>query len=125
MYQVQMQFIPGYNNIWVVQLNPEDTAWSFDIEAEAIAKAEELQAADMSGRQYRAKSLIPVIEEVIAEEVITEETPVAEVAVEEAIVVEATVEEAVVEETVVEEVVAEVTVEETPTEEILTEEPIV
>jgi hypothetical protein len=74
MYQVQMQFIPGYNNIWVVQLNPEDTAWSFDIEAEAIAKAEELQAADMSGRQYRVKSLV------------VEESPIVEAPIEEPIV---------------------------------------
>jgi hypothetical protein len=53
MYQVQMQFLPGYNNIWVFQLNPEDTIWSFDTEGEATAKAEELQAADQSGRQYK------------------------------------------------------------------------
>jgi hypothetical protein len=56
MYQVQMQFLPGYNNIWVTQLNPEDTIWSFDTEAEATAKAEELQAADQSGRQYRVST---------------------------------------------------------------------
>ena len=96
MYQVQMQFIPGYNNIWVSQLNPEDTAWSFDVEADAVAKAAELQAADMSGRQYKSQSLIPVVEEVIAEEVV-EETPVVE----------------------------EIPAEETPAEEVPTEEPIV
>lgn len=64
MYQVQMQFIPGYNNIWVIQLNPEDTVWEFEVEADAIAKAEELQSADKFGRQYRPQSLIytPVIE---------------------------------------------------------------
>ena len=48
-----MQFLPGYDNIWVYQLNPEDTIWEFNTEAEATAKAEELQAADQSGRQYR------------------------------------------------------------------------
>jgi hypothetical protein len=52
MYQIKMQFIPGYNNIWVAQLNPEDLVWEFEIEADAIAKAEELQAADQSGRKY-------------------------------------------------------------------------
>jgi hypothetical protein len=60
MYQVQMQFIPGYNNIWVAQLNPEDSIFEFEIEADAIAKAEELQAADLSGRQYKAQSLVVV-----------------------------------------------------------------
>ena len=76
-----MQFLPGYNNIWVNQLNPEDTAWEFEIEADAITKAEELQAADQSGRQYRAYTP-PVVEEVPVEEVIVED-PVAEVPAEE------------------------------------------
>jgi hypothetical protein len=66
MYQIQMQFLPGYDNIWVHQLNPEDTAWEFEIEADAIAKAEELQAADQSGRQYRAYTS-PAVEETPAE----------------------------------------------------------
>ena len=57
MYKIQMQFIPGYDNIWVFQLNPEDTVWEFEIEADAIAKAEELQTADLLGRQYRVYTL--------------------------------------------------------------------
>jgi hypothetical protein len=65
MYQVQMQFLPGYDNIWVYQLNPEDTVWEFEIEADAIAKAEELQAADRSGREYRI--FTPSAEETPAE----------------------------------------------------------
>jgi hypothetical protein len=73
MYQVQMQFIPGYNNIWVAQLNPEDSTFEFEIEADAIAKAEELQAADLSGRQYKAQAPVVVEETPIVEEVPTEE----------------------------------------------------
>jgi len=65
MYQIQMQFLPGYNNIWTLQLNPEDTVWEFEIEADAIAKAEELQAADRSGREYRV--FTPSAEETPAE----------------------------------------------------------
>jgi hypothetical protein len=78
MYQVQMQFIPGYNNIWVAQLNPEDPIYEYEVEADAVAKAEELQSQDPSGRQYRAQSLI-IAEEVLIEEtsveVLPEETP--------------------------------------------------
>ena len=57
MYKVQMQFLPGYDNIWVSQINPEDTIWEFETEAEAISKAEELQSSDLSGRQYKVYSL--------------------------------------------------------------------
>jgi hypothetical protein len=85
MYQVQMQFIPGYNNIWVAQLNPEDPTYEFEIEADAIAKAEELQAADMSGRQYKAQSPVVVEETPIVEEVV-EETPAEEVLTDEPVV---------------------------------------
>ncbi len=53
MYQVQMEFIPGNNMIWVAKLNPEDPIYQYDNEAEAVNKANELQAADSSGRAYR------------------------------------------------------------------------
>lgn len=86
MYQVQMQFIPGYNNIWVAQLNPEDPTYEFEIEADAIAKAEELQAADPSGRQYKSQAPVVVEETPIVEEVAVEETPAEEVPTEEPIV---------------------------------------
>jgi hypothetical protein len=72
MYQVQMQFIPGYNNIWVAQLNPEDPIYEYELEEDAIAKAAELQAADPSGRQYRAQKITLVVE-TPTEEVPTEE----------------------------------------------------
>ena len=45
-YEVQMQFIPLNSSIWVARLTPE---------AEAQAKADELQANDPTGRQYRVK----------------------------------------------------------------------
>ena len=53
MFQVQMQFIPGNDQIWVAQLTPEDPIYDYDNEAEAQAKADELQATDPTGRQYR------------------------------------------------------------------------
>lgn len=56
-YQVQMQFIPGSNQIWVARLNPEDPIYEYDNFAEAQAKATELQEADTTGRQYRVAEL--------------------------------------------------------------------
>jgi hypothetical protein len=53
MFQVQMQFIPGSNTIWVARLNPDDPIYQYDNEAEAQAKATELQNADTTGRKYR------------------------------------------------------------------------
>ena len=54
MWQVQMQFIPGNSSIWVAHLEPGDPIYEYDNEPEAQAKADELQAADPSGRVYRA-----------------------------------------------------------------------
>jgi hypothetical protein len=56
-YQVQMQFIPGNDSIWVAHLNPEDPIYEYDNEAEAQAKADELQAADLTGRKYRVQQI--------------------------------------------------------------------
>jgi hypothetical protein len=61
-FQVQMQFIPGLDQIWVAQLTPEDPIYDYGTEAEAQAKAEELQAADETGRKYRVEQ-IEAIEE--------------------------------------------------------------
>jgi hypothetical protein len=57
MYQVQMQFIPENSSIWVAHLTPEDPIYQYDNEAEAQAKAEELQAADETGRKYRVQQI--------------------------------------------------------------------
>lgn len=61
-FQVQMQFIPGLDQIWVAQLTPEDPIYDYGTEAEAQAKAEELQAADETGRQYRVEQIEAVVE---------------------------------------------------------------
>ena len=53
-----MQFIPGNDQIWVARLNPNDPIYQYDNEAEAQAKADELQANDPTGRQYRVTQLI-------------------------------------------------------------------
>jgi len=62
MYQVQMQFIPGNDSIWVARLNPEDPIYEFPIETEAQAKAAELQSADETGRQYRVVDITSIEE---------------------------------------------------------------
>lgn len=57
MYQVQMQFLPGNDMIWVAQLNPDDPIYDYRIKTQAEAKAFELQQADPTGRTYRAVEL--------------------------------------------------------------------
>lgn len=57
MYQVQMQFIPGNDSIWVAHLTPEDPIYEYDNEPQAQAKADELQAQDTSGRLYRVQQI--------------------------------------------------------------------
>ena len=57
MYQVQMQFIPGNDQIWVAQLNPTDPIYEYDNEPEAQAKADELQNQDPTGRKYRVQQV--------------------------------------------------------------------
>jgi hypothetical protein len=52
-YQIQMQFIPGLDQIWVIQLTPDSPIYEYDNEEEAINKANELQSLDNTGRQYR------------------------------------------------------------------------
>ncbi len=54
MWQVQMQFIPGNDSIWVAHINPTDPIYEYDNEPECQAKADELQASDPTGRKYRA-----------------------------------------------------------------------
>ena len=61
-YQVQMQFIPGLDQIWVAQLTPEDPIYQYDNVEEAINKANELQSADSTGRQYRVAEIAVVAE---------------------------------------------------------------
>jgi len=57
MWQVQMQYIPGNNMIWVAQLTPEDPIYNYYLKTQAEAKAFELQQADNTGRTYRVVQL--------------------------------------------------------------------
>ena len=54
MWQVQKQFIPGNNQIWVAQLTPEDPIYMYDTENTAWVQVVTLQETDSSGRLYRA-----------------------------------------------------------------------
>jgi hypothetical protein len=77
LYEVQMQFIPGLDQIWVARLTPEDPIYQYDNLEETQAKADELQAADPTGRLYRASQLEAVAPtEETPVETPTEETPV-------------------------------------------------
>jgi hypothetical protein len=53
-YIVLMEFIPGLTQIWVARLQPEDPIYVFDNLEACEAKAAELQAADETGRLYKA-----------------------------------------------------------------------
>jgi hypothetical protein len=57
MYSIQKQFIPGNDSIWVQQLTPEDEIFTFETEAEALSKADELTSSDTEGRSYRIASI--------------------------------------------------------------------
>lgn len=52
-----MQFIPGSDAIWVAHLTLSDPIYEYDNEPEAQAKADELQAADSTGRLYRVMAI--------------------------------------------------------------------
>jgi hypothetical protein len=84
LYEVQMEFIPGLDQIWVARLTPEDPIYQYDNLEETQAKADELQAADPTGRLYRASQLEAVVAtEETPVETPTEETPVQETPTEE------------------------------------------
>lgn len=53
MYQIQTQYIIGNNQIWVLQLAPNDPIYQYDDIEQANTKLLELQTNDSSGRQYR------------------------------------------------------------------------
>ena len=58
MYKIEMQFIPGVENIWVLKLNPEDPIYEFDNEEKAQEKAKELEEFDSEGRKYRVVNMM-------------------------------------------------------------------
>ena len=53
-YIVLMEFLPGLTQIWVARLQPEDPIYTFDTLEACEAKAAELEAADETGRLYKA-----------------------------------------------------------------------
>jgi len=53
MYQIQMQFIPGNDSIWVIQLHPTDPIYQYNDINSANTQLAILQAADNTGRQYK------------------------------------------------------------------------
>ena len=57
MFQVQMQFIPGNDMIWVARLNPDDPIYEYDNESDTQAKADELKLQDPTDRQYRVVAI--------------------------------------------------------------------
>ena len=52
---VLMEFVPGLQQIWVARLTPEDPIYVYPTQEEAQAKADELQAADPTGRLYKVE----------------------------------------------------------------------
>lgn len=56
-YEVQMQFIPGNDMIWVARLNPDDPIYQYSKKTDAQAKATQLQKNDPTGRQYRVVTI--------------------------------------------------------------------
>jgi hypothetical protein len=57
MFQVQMQFIPGNDSIWVARLDPDDPIYEYNNEAEAQDKVNELKSQDPTDRQYRVVAI--------------------------------------------------------------------
>jgi hypothetical protein len=53
MHQVQMQFIPGNDSIWVARLEEHHELHQFETEQEAHIKKEELENVDTEDRRYR------------------------------------------------------------------------
>ena len=56
-YQVQIQFLPSVDTIWVAKINQDDPIYEYDNEVDAQQKAEELQSVDTTGRIYRIQML--------------------------------------------------------------------
>ena len=78
-YRVYKQLIPAPLNesdpswakrqVWVAKLSSTDTVDEYDTEAAAEAKADELAAADPTGRVYKVEAIEPpVVEEEVIEE---------------------------------------------------------
>ena len=53
MYQVQMQFIPGNDMIWVARMTSDESIYEYTYEIDAQNQMNLMQQNDPSGRQYR------------------------------------------------------------------------
>lgn len=53
MFKILIQYIPGLDQIWVEKLNESDTIYIYEVEQDAIDKANELRSIDSSGRDYK------------------------------------------------------------------------
>ena len=53
MFEVQMEYIPGNDQIWVARLSPDDPIYQYPTLMEAEAKAFELESNDPTNRKYR------------------------------------------------------------------------
>jgi hypothetical protein len=53
MFKILVQYIPGLDQIWVEKLNENDDIYLYEIEQDAIDKANELKSIDDSGRDYK------------------------------------------------------------------------
>jgi hypothetical protein len=49
--------MPGLDKIWVRKLKQEDPEYIYDTEEAAIAKIEELQSLDSTGRLYKVEEI--------------------------------------------------------------------
>ena len=53
MFKILVQYIPGLDQIWVEKLNENDDIYLYEVEQDAIDKANELKSIDDSGRDYK------------------------------------------------------------------------
>lgn len=53
MFKILAQYIPGLDNIWVEKLNENDTIYVYEVEQDALNKADELRSTDDTGRDYK------------------------------------------------------------------------
>ena len=53
MFKILVQYIPGVDQIWVEKLNENDAIYLYEVEQDALDKANELKSIDDSGRDYK------------------------------------------------------------------------
>jgi len=53
MFKILVQYIPGLDQIWVEKLNENDAIYVYEVEQDALNKADELRSTDNTGRDYK------------------------------------------------------------------------